>query len=158
MSLAYPLLNGVRHSWASVEIRVANKIILGCTKIDYSGKLEGQPVRGAGSRIIGWTTGIQENTGALTILLDEFTTLVRELQLINRAWQLAMFDIIATYDESSSGLQTIVDTIEGVRVSEVKIGTTEAGTADPTTRDLSLTVTNVKWNGIDGLPAQPQAG
>lgn len=151
----YPLVNGVRHDWSSVELVVANYRQLGITKIDYSDKLTGAPVRGAGPKIIGFTTGIQENTGSFTILLEEFQNLVTNLQIINPAWKLAYFDIVVSY--SAAGLSTVVDTIVGCRVDEVKIGTTDSGSTDPTTRDLTLLVTDILWNGVSGNPQQPLA-
>lgn len=155
MAVRYPLINGVRHSWAEVEIRVLNSIILGCTKIDYSDKLDPVAVRGAGSNIIAWTVGMQETSGSITLLLEEFNTLVNELSRINTAWKLSTFDIIVSYDGSGSGLSTIVDTIQGCRISEPKIGTTESGSADPMTRECSLFHMGVLWNGKLGSPAQP---
>lgn len=157
MSVQYPLINGVRHSWSSIEIKVRNQVIMGITKIDYSDKLTGAAVRGAGPRIIGWTRGIQENSGSFTILLEEFNTLIQALALINPAWKEVFFDIVVSYEESRTGLSTIVDTLRGCRIDEVKVGTTEASSTDPTTRDLTLLVTSILWNGLDGVKAQPLA-
>jgi hypothetical protein len=150
----YPLINGVRHDWSSVEIRVATNVILGITKIDYSDKLTGTAVRGAGPKIIAYTTGMQENTGGFTILLEEFNALQEALQTINPdAWKLAYFDIEVSYQ--ARGLSTVSDAIRGCRVDEVKVGTTDSGSADPTTRDLTLLVTDILWNGVSGNPVQP---
>lgn len=155
MALRYPLINGQRHSWAEVEIRVANSIILGVTKIDYSDKLDPALVRGAGPNIIAHTVGIQETSGSITLLLEEFNVLVEELQKINSAWKLAQFPIIVTYDNSGSGLSVVQDTIIGCRISEVKVGTTEAGSADAITRECSLFHLGVQWGGKLGSPAFP---
>jgi hypothetical protein len=155
MALRYPLINGVRHSWAEVEIRVDNTIILGCTKIDYSDKLDPGIVRGAGSNIIAFTTGIQETSGSITFLLEEFQVLVQALQQKNPTWKLVQFPIMVTYDGSASGLSTIQDTIIGARISEVKIGTTEAGSADPMTRECSLFHMGVQWGDALGSPPFP---
>lgn len=153
---SYPLINGLRHDWSSIEIRVATNIILGITKIDYSDKLTGAAVRGAGPKIIGWTTGNQENSGSFTILLEEFQALISTLQDINPAFKLAFFDIVISY--SSPGLTTVVDSLLGCRIDEVKVGTTDSGSTDPSTRDLTLLVTDVLWNGVSGNPLQPTVG
>ncbi len=152
----YPLINGLRHDWSSIEIRVATNIILGITKIDYSDKLTGSPVRGAGPKIIGWTTGIQENSGSFSILLEEFQALQTALQSINPVFKLAFFDIVVSY--SSPGLTTVADSLLACRIDEVKVGTTDSGSVDPSTRDLTLLVTDILWNGISGNPAQPTNG
>lgn len=157
MAVAYPLINGVRHSWSSLECKFANQTQLGITKLDYSSKLQGTPVRGAGPLIIAHTTGIQETSGSFTMLLEEFNTWNNFLaqQSVDGAWMKVNFDIVAMY--ADDGLSTIVDTLQGVRIAEVKIGTTESGSADPTTRDCTLTITNILWNGKSGMPRQPTA-
>lgn len=155
MSVGYPLINGVRHSWASVEIKIAGNTILGITKVDYSDKLDPGKVRGAGARVIAFTTGTADTAGSFTILLEEFNQMIASLQTINPRWKLAMFDTIITYAEEDSGLTTIVDTLQGCRISETKIGTTEAGNSDPSLRECTIEFLDLLWNGQSSLPEQP---
>jgi hypothetical protein len=75
MPVAFPMINGVRHSWSSVEIRLDNGIVLGITEINYSPKLEPGIVRGAGALPIAFTLGNAEYDGDFTILLEEFNSL-----------------------------------------------------------------------------------
>ena len=151
MSTPYPLINGKRHSWASVEIKLADDIILGVTELNYKDSLDPSIVRGAGPRPIAFTLGMAEFDGDLTILLEEFNTLVTKL---GPGWKAVSFDIIVTYDESGSGLSTIVDTLKGVRLTTTENGASSSS-ADATVRKMSLKCLDILWNGVSSIPAQP---
>lgn len=157
----YPLINGVWHSWAEVEIKFAGNTILGITKVDYSDKLSGAPVRGAGPLIIGYTTGNQEVSGSFTLLLESFQQLINllaEQRPTDSAWKLVPFDISVSYDGSASGLSVVTDTIKACRIEEVKVGTTEAGSTDPMTRECTILHQGVIWGNVStGNPLQPRA-
>ncbi len=149
----YPLTNGVRHSWASVEIRVSDDIVLGITEINYKDKLDPGIVKGAGVRPIAFTLGSAEFEGDMTILLEEFNTLVTKL---GPGWKAVQFDIIVSYDESGSGLSTIVDTIKGCRITDTEAGATSSNT-DGTTRKMPFKCLDILWNGVSSIPDQPAA-
>jgi hypothetical protein len=151
MTVAYPLINGVRHSWASIEIRVAGNIVLGITEINYNDGLEPGVVRGAGARPIALTTGEASFDGDFTILLEEFNTLV---SLLGPRWKTVAFDIVVSYSEEDSGLTTIVDTIQGARITKTEAGNS-SGSTDGTTRKCTIKPMGLLWNGVDSMPAQP---
>lgn len=158
MALGYPLINGFRHAWSSVEFRIASNLALGITKVDYADNTDRTEVRATGSRVVGFTQGNASAVGSFTMLLEEFNgILVPSLLELAPTVKAAFFDIIVSYDESGSGLSTIVDTIEGCVIKNVKIGTTEAGNTDPSLREIELNVMRVLWNGIDFNPPQPLA-
>lgn len=152
MATPYPLTNGVRHSWASVEIKLSDDIILGITEINYKDNLDPSVVRGAGPRPIAFTTGNYEADGDFTILLEEFNTL---LQKLGDGWKTQQFDIIVTYDESKSGLSTIVDTLKGCRITSTE-GSNSSSNSDPSLRKLPFKCLDILWNGVSSLPAQAQ--
>lgn len=153
MATQYPQVNGVRHSWASVEIRLADDIVLGIQDINYKDSLDPTAVYGAGPRPIAFTLGRAEFSGDLSILLEEFNTLITKL---GAGWKAVSFDIIVTYDESGSGLSTIVDTLKGVRLSDTD-GSNSNGNSDPTVRKCSFKCLDILWNGLSSVPAQPSA-
>lgn len=152
-STSYPLVNGVRHSWASVEIRVAGNIVLGVQELNYKDKLDPSLVYGAGSLPIGFTTGRAEFEGDFSLLLEEFNTLVT---LLGDAWKTKTFDIVCSYDESGSGLSTIVDTVQTCRITDTESSATGAN-ADAIVRKLSFKCLGILWNGVSAMPAQPTA-
>lgn len=149
----YPLINGQRHSWASAEFRVDGDIVLGITEINYKDKLDPGTVYGAGPRPIAFTLGQASFEGDVTILLEEFNTLVTKL---GPGWKAAQFDIVVSYDESGSGLSTIVDTLKGCRITDTEAGAS-SGSTDGLTRKLPLKMLDILWNGVSAIPAQPLA-
>lgn len=151
MATPYPLIQGVRHSWASLEIRVAGNIILGLTELNYSPTLDPAVVIGAGSLPIGHTVGRMEYEGDFSILLEEFNAL--QLQL-GPNWMTKPFDIIASYDESGSGLSTIVDTLGGCRITKVEAGAS-ADSTDPIVRKCTIKYLSLLLNGVNPGPNQP---
>lgn len=150
-AIPYPLVNGQRHSWSSLEIRVAGNIILGLTELNYSPTLEPGVVIGAGSLPIGMTVGRAEYEGDFSILLEEFNSL--QLQL-GPAWMTKPFDIIASYDESGSGLSTVVDTLGGCRITKVE-SSASADSTDPIVRKCTIKYLTLLMNGVSPMPNQP---
>ncbi len=158
-AIPYPLVNGVRHSWASVEMKIAlptggNRIILGVTEVNYNSKLDPGIVRGAGSNPIAFTRGNAEHDGDFTILLEEFRSMINDL---GDGWMGNVIgDLIVSYSEEGSGLSTIVDTLKGVRVTGLDRGAS-SGSTDPTVRKCSIKYLGVLDDGINPMPAQPVA-
>lgn len=148
----FPLVNGVRHSWASVEARVNGQIVLGFTEVNYSDGLEPGIVKAAGALPIALTTGDASFDGDFTILLEEFNQLVAAL---GPRWKLVPFDIVCTYAEEDSGLTTIVDTIKGCRITKTEAGNS-SGSTDGTVRKCTIKPMGLLWNGVDSMPAQPK--
>lgn len=153
MAIPYPLINGVRHSWSSIEIRVAGQIVLGFTEINYSPTLEPGEVRGAGPRVIAHTLGQGSYEGDFTILLEEFKALTALLGQ-SGPFMTVPFDIIVTYDEEGSGLSTIVDTIIGARITKFEAGNS-SGSTDASTRKCTIKYLGLLVDGVDPLPPQP---
>lgn len=151
MSVPYPLIQGVRHSWSSIEIRLNGAIVLGVTEINYSPTLEPGEVRGAGARVIAHTLGQATYEGDFTILLEEFNVLVAAL---GDQWMTKTFDIVVTYDESGSGLSTIVDTLSGCRITKVE-ASNSSGSTDGSTRKCTIKYLQLLLNGVDPMPPQP---
>lgn len=155
MPVSYPLINGVRHSWSSVEAKIAGAVIGGITEINYAPKLEPGKVRGAGPRIIGMTTGQADYSADCSILLAEYA----ELQtMLGAQFLTAFFDVEVSYSDegySTSGLLTITDTFK-CRITEVSAAMS-SGSTDGLVRKLTLAPIDMRLNGVDPMPAQPSA-
>jgi hypothetical protein len=150
-NIPYPLVNGQRHSWSSIEARIAGQIVLGFTEINYSPTLEPGIVRGAGSLPIGMTRGNAEFDADFTILLEEFNNLVT---ILGERFMLVPFDIVVSYDESDSGLSTIVDTIQNCRITKIE-ASNSSGTTDGTARKCTVKHIGILLNGVNPMPEQP---
>lgn len=159
MALQYPLVNGFRHAWSSVEIRTAGDITLGCTEINYSLKTDRSYVRGAGALPIGQTLGNYTYEADLSILVsefDQFMTLLGE-QATTKFW-----DIVVSYDAGiglvdGSSLSVVQDTIQACSITEIG-ASASSGSSDALVRKLTLMPTLILWNGVAQGPSQPTNG
>lgn len=149
MAVSYPMINGKRHSWASIELRTDGDIILGFTEIDYKASLDPGEVRGAGSAPIAFTMGNSSFEGSVSFLLEEFNSLVSSK---GAGWMGASFEIIVSYSED--GLTTIVDTIQGVRFTSVENSASSSST-DAVVRKLPFKALNILYNGQAATPQAP---
>jgi hypothetical protein len=147
--LQYPLVNGDRHSWASVEITVNNLTIGGITAINYEALLDGQPVRGAGPLVIGHTLGQASWTGDFEILLEEWKMLQ---QTLGPGFMQTYFGIRVSY--SARGMSTVVDTLDGCRVKSLG-ATAQSSSGDALVRKVPLLITSGTFDGVSPFPNQP---
>jgi len=144
MSAPYPLTNGFRHSWASIEIRANGPVINGVTEINYSPSLEPGLVFGAGAEAVGRTVGQSKYEGDMTILLEEFNDLVTAL---GPNWMTVEFDIVVSYDASGSGLSVIQDTLRACRITKYEASNSTTS-QDGTARKCTLSILRILTNGV----------
>jgi hypothetical protein len=159
MAIPYPLINGVRHSWSSVEIRVANQIVLGITEINYSPALDPAVVRGAGALPIGLTLGNMEYDGDFSILLEEFNALQT---VLGDGMMTVPFDIVPAYDATlgnvqSGGLSVIVDSLLGCRITKIEAAAS-SGSTDALVRKCTIKYLDLLLNGLRVGPTLPTTG
>lgn len=157
-AIQYPLINGTRHSWSSIEFRANGTVILGCTEINYSPKLDPAVVRGAGSLPIALTLGNAEFEGDFSLLLEEFNNLVTAL---GDGFMAVPFDITVSYDATlggvlDGGLSVIVDTLQGCRITSVE-SAASSGSTDAIVRKCAIKPMAVLLNGVNPMAQQPTA-
>ncbi len=157
--LAYPLLNGNRHSFVSTEFRfkapaIANTqagnalslALRGYKSANYSRTRSRSYVRGNHPDPLGKTRGTNEYKGDCEWYLAEFNVIQAQLQaLAGQGYGDVYFDIVITYSEN--GFDVITDTILGCTLD-----TTEASNAegnDATVRKMELNPLKVLFNGLD---------
>lgn len=158
MAVAYPLINGCRHSWSSIEFRANNNVILGITEINYTTKLEPTVVRAAGALPIGLTLGNADFDGDFSLLLEEFNQLMLTL---GPGAMAVPFDIVVSYDATlgnvlDGGLSVIVDTLQGCRITNIE-ASNSGGSTDPSVRKCTIKPTLILLNGVALTPEQPTA-
>ena len=141
----YPLINGTRHEWSSVEIKVAGQIYLGVKEIKYSDKLEPNKLRGTHAEAIGRTRGeYNAEDGSVVMYLQEANAL---RQALGPGYKEVPFDIVVSY--SDEGVDTIQDEIIGCRIKGDEGGGSQG--ADALVVTFALDVMKVRWNGIESL-------
>ncbi len=158
---SYPLLNGVRHSWASVQITAGGITIGGVQEMNYAVKLAAQYVYGAGPLPIATTTGVGSMTADMTLLEEEFRMLVLTLGspgLLGggAGFMTSFFDIEVQKSNEGyieGGLSTIIDTLQ-CRITEATAAMkTNDGTA--LVRKVTLLPLTMRLNGASPFPNMP---
>ena len=111
----YPLVNGVRYSFASIELVVAGKRILGAKEIAYTETLEPGEIRGTSSQILGRTAGDYSVEGSCTLYREEWDDL---LDTLGEGYLRKSFDVTVTY--ADEGAPTKTDNLVGCRIKSVE--------------------------------------
>lgn len=158
--LLYPLINGVRHSYASIEIRFATYVLYGYKSIVYSRERNRAMVYGTNSDPIAKTRGFNMYNAELECYLAEFNFLQRALQAVAEAtvqgagpkngYGDVQFLVTATYLEN--GLDIITDTL--INCTMDTTDASHAQSPDALVRKFKLNPTKILYNGIDDS-AQP---
>lgn len=141
----YPLINGVRHEWSSIEIKLNGVVYIGVKEIAYSDSLEPTKVYGVHPQPIGRTRGQYEAEASFTLYLDEANTLIDAL---GDGFKEVPFDIVVSYSE---GGKTITDEIIGARIKANDQSNSQG--SDPLERKFDLDIMFVRWNGKESLKA-----
>jgi hypothetical protein len=142
----YPLINGFRYDFSSVEIRVGGTIFNGVKSLKYSQTLEPGKARGNRSQVIGRTRGKLDSDGSIELYRLEFDDLVRALGLLQPGlgYMEVPFDIVAMYGEVNIA-QPTVDSLMGCRIKKHDTPLQEGG--DAVTVSCDLDVMYVLMNG-----------
>ena len=157
MSVAYPLINGMRYDWSSVRLLLAGRRFVGVKEFNYSDKLTPGKARGTTAQIIGRTRGEYEAQGSITLYKEDWAdflsilgTLTASTSGLNTAtgappgFMEVAFDIVATFAESpASPVQT--DTCQGCRI--VNVESSNSQSADPLVVKLDLDIIMINRNG-----------
>jgi len=114
MAIQYPLINGVRYDFSSIEIDFNGKKFLGFTKIAYSDSLEPGKPRGAHPQAVGRTRGEYDCEASAEMFRQEFDELATAL-----GDGYGEVPVTITVGYSATGQPTITDVLSGVRIKKV---------------------------------------
>jgi hypothetical protein len=142
-SIQYPLVNGHRWSWASLEMTFNGLLYVGVKSLNYKPSLKPGLVRGTGSNPIGRTKGEAEYTGDFEMLRLEFDQLVATLGGAVRGYGEVAFPIVVTRFEVGSPVS--IDIIDGVRIDEVDLSNAQG--SDASTAKCTFTAMRMLLNG-----------
>lgn len=129
--MEYPLINGHRYSYASIELDVEGKRFYGHKEISYSQELEPGEVRGAHSQILGRTKGELKPEASLTTYEEEWKEI---LDALGDGYMEKSLNVTVSYAES--GRPTITDKLIGVRIKKVEKSHSQGGDALEVKLDL----------------------
>ena len=144
-NLPYPLINGVRHSWCSIEITLNGFIYLGVTSLNYDWELKHENVYGTHPDPLGRTRGQANYTGEVEMLLAEWALFSAAL---GPGFAEVPFQIDVCY--SDNGVDTIYDKLVGC-VLDKGSGSQSNGDAKAITRKLTIHPLKIYLDGLDPL-------
>ena len=153
MSAPVPLLNGVRHDWASFEATVNGRRFSGFLELNYSYKLEPTVVYGAGAQPIGYTTGKAEYEGDFTMLAQDFEEL---MELMGEGAMITQFDIVANYTPVGEGMTPLTDTLQGCRITSIDSSASQ-GSGDALSIKTPIKILRILKNGRQLGPSEISA-
>jgi len=136
----YPLINGHRYSYASIELDRNGKKFYGHKEISYSQDLEPGEVRGAHAQLLGRTKGELKAEGSLTTYLEEWQEL---LDSLGDGYMEQAFDITVSYAED--GRPTVTDKLRGCRIKKVEESHSQG--TDGLTMKIDLHILWIEYGG-----------
>jgi len=142
----YPLINGHRFSFASIEARFNELPSLGFKAINYDDSLEPGEVYGSRPQVLGATRGKQKASGDFEMYRLEFELFKATLgsALPPLGFGERFFDIVVTFFEF--GQPVITDQLRGCRIK--KVGSANTDGTDASVIKCELFVTRVLLGGV----------
>lgn len=164
--IGYPLINGERHDFTSIELKIAGQIFVGFKSINYKRTRTRTKLWGNSPDPIGKTRGTNDYTCDFELYFAEWKLLKEILKKAAKAkpgiisgtspgsgYGDVFFQIIVTYGSSQFDTQT--DTINGNTADEVE-GSQSQG-ADPLFRKVGTNPLKIIEDGDDDLGTALQA-
>lgn len=149
-AIQYPLVNGVRHGFSSIELKIGGDIYIGFKSINYNRtRTRGTP-RGNHPDPLGKTRGTNEYKADIEMLLAEYNAMITKL---GNGYGDVLFPVYVTYGETN--FDTITDELIGCSIDTTDASNSES--PDPLYRKFELNPVKVKFAGLDDL-ATPLRG
>lgn len=109
----YPLINGLRHDWSSIQIVIDDTFkTIGLKELSYKGSLEPGEVRGTAPQVLGHTLGTYTAEGSFTLYLSEYHALLDQL---GDGYLSKVFNVTVNYSPKQ-GDPVITDKLIGCRI------------------------------------------
>lgn len=112
-----PLINGRRHAWSSIEVKILGKILTGITEISYKNTIDSADVYGAGREKLDETDGDLKPEASMTLLSEDYYALLDTLAPNKEGAFDERFTVVVSY-QPRPGDKIITDTILGARIKE----------------------------------------
>ena len=135
-----PLINGIAYSWANLDVRIANKQLVGITKINYYEEQDMENIYGAGQYPVARGYGRIKATGSITLLREEIEELRRASTETHRLQDLAPFDIIVSY-VPVGGTVIKTDVLRNVQFMDDGVEANEGDTSN--SKELNLIISHI---------------
>jgi hypothetical protein len=149
-SIPYPLINGVRHDWSSVEAKVGtpvNQIFLALKSLNYKRTRTRGEVRGTSPDPLAKTRGTNAYTADMELPLSEAQLLMTLLNGGVNGYGDVFFQIVVSYTEN--GFTTVTDTLIACSLDETDAS--QAQGPEALMRKFTLAPLKILFNGVDDL-------
>lgn len=144
--MQYPLINGKRYSFSSIDFRIGFISVLGISEISYSSSIEPGVVRGTHPQILGYTKGEYSCEASISIYKEEWNEAIAPLALLGGGGILEAIIPAITVTYAEQGNATWTDVLIGCRISSIE-DSVSSGT-DPATVTVSLMPLYIEYNGV----------
>jgi hypothetical protein len=143
----FPLINGNRLSYASVEVNVAGTPYRGVKSVTYKNAVERQKVFGTSSRALGRTRGKYDPDASIEVFKEEAVAIRAQLAALGAGgYGETTFDIAVSYAE---GGLTVTDKLYGCLINDDEDSHSQG--ADGLTEKWTLSVIEIEKNGVSML-------
>ena len=137
---AFPLINGNRYDYTSIEILILGVPYRGVKAIDYSDKLGAKKSYGTSAQAVGRTRGVMDASGSIEVFKEDAVIIRAALAALGLGgYGEVDFLINVAFAEGIVG--TITDQLVGCRILEVADSHSQGG--DALTEKWSLDIMNV---------------
>ena len=143
-TIPYPMTNGARQSFVSIEVKLNGQIFMGITKIDYKRTRERTVVTGTNADPLGKTRGENKYEASCDVYLAEFNQFMVSTMGGN-GYGDVFFSVDVTYSEN--GFDTIHDTLIGCTVDSTEASNSKG--TEGLVRAVNLAPLKILFNGID---------
>ena len=143
-TIPYPMTNGARQSYVSLEAKLNGQIFMGITKIDYKRNRERTVITGTNADPLGKTRGENKYEASCELYLAEWNQFMVST-MGGAGYGDVFFTVDVTYSEKN--LDMIHDTLLGCTIDS-----TEASNAkgtEGTLRTVNLSPLKILFNGVD---------
>lgn len=130
----YPMINGLRYSWASARFQFDGNEYVDIKEITYSHTIDRGDVRGSGPQLLGFTRGEYKAEGSVTFLKEGYDAL---LQAFGNGYLERVFDVAVSYAEE--GQPTVTDQLVGCRLGKAEKNPSQGTDALEVSCDLHIT-------------------
>lgn len=147
LPIQYPLINGVRHDFSSLELKFAtfgNLVIVGIKSVNYKSSLKPTKVYGTHPQPIGRTRGVYDASGDIEMYLAEANVLESAIAATGQGLMEAVFDATVTRFENQ--FDSIIDEIIGCRITDRDSSNSQGGDAATIKYTLDVMVITLNKN------------
>lgn len=145
----YPLINGVRFDFSSVEIAIGALVFNGIKEVTYKHTLDPGMMRGARAAVMGRTRGKYDPEASITFYKSEYQDFIRAL---GPNYMLAEWTAVVNYQELPA-LQIVTDTLVQCRLKSAENSHSEG--EDALVVKCDLTLLKILESGLDPVLEGP---